>query len=240
VTRPVKAELVVVAGRIREAVHAIGRQSDAADAIGVTVQQVQRYVSGRSRAPAAVLTRLADASGFRFEFLISGEGPRFRDAQAPVIDRTAPSPDEMSAVLNSERHRMLERLEDLREAVYRAELRLVQSERAARVAGVASEVAYTALDRLYRDEPTAYTTRADYEAYSLRIGRARSTWESARDAADRAERIVRERTDSVTRASDALATYLKQRQLQAAQSVSSTERRGSVGPGPATGEETRP
>lgn len=150
---------------------------------------------------------------------------------ALVIDRTAPSAEEMSSILGTERHRMLERLEDLRKAVYRAELRLVQSERAARVAGVASEVAYTALDRLYRDEPTAYTTRADYEAYSLRIGRARSTWESARDATDRAERIVRERTDSVTRASDALATYLKQRQLQAAQ---------SVGPGPATGEETRP
>lgn len=147
-----------------------------------------------------------------------------------VVDKTAPSSEEMSAILSSERHRMLERLEDLREAVYRAELRLVQAERAARVASVASEVAYSALDRLYRDEPSAYTTRADYEAYSRLIDRARSTWESARDAAAALEKTVRDRTDAVTRASDALATYLKQLH-QAAQ---------SAGPGPATGEETRP
>lgn len=147
-----------------------------------------------------------------------------------VIDRTAPSAEEMSAILGTEHHRRLERLEDLREAVYRAELRLVQAERGARVSSVASEVAYATLDRLYRDEPSAYTTRADYEAYSRLIDRARSTWESARDAASALQKTVRDRTDAVTRASDALAAYLEQLH-QAAQ---------SAGPGPATGEETRP
>lgn len=62
--------------RIREMAETIGTQEEAATVAMVSPRQLRLYISGTSEPPVDVLERLAFASGFSLDFVLTGKGPR--------------------------------------------------------------------------------------------------------------------------------------------------------------------
>lgn len=79
--RPVRDDLLALASRMREAAKAIGTQEAAGRAIGVSLPQMQRYVSARSEPPMKVAAALATAAGFTVEWMLTGKGPKLFSEQ---------------------------------------------------------------------------------------------------------------------------------------------------------------
>lgn len=100
VVQPVKADLVPLADRLRLVAETIGTQAEAARQAGVSLRQMQKYIAARAEPATEALARLAVCSGFRLEWLLSGDGsPREGEPLAPGA--TAPLDRVYSALASS-------------------------------------------------------------------------------------------------------------------------------------------
>lgn len=78
------AEDVELGARVNAMARAAGSRIRAAEIAGITVQQLGRIVSGRSANPsAAMLARLAQATGYDLNWVLTGEGPVRREQGPP-------------------------------------------------------------------------------------------------------------------------------------------------------------
>jgi transcriptional regulator with XRE-family HTH domain len=74
-SRPRRKEPKGIAERIRLVASSVGTQAEAARRAEVSLRQMQKYLSGKSKPSLDALARLSASTGFSLEWLRSGEGP---------------------------------------------------------------------------------------------------------------------------------------------------------------------
>ena len=84
--RRLRPELAELGDRIRLSARRVGKQREVAAAIGVSVCHLGRLQRGASEASRSALIKLAQLSGVRLEWLLTGEGPRYGAGPAAALN----------------------------------------------------------------------------------------------------------------------------------------------------------